>query len=505
MANSRRSVKKNYVDEAPLAPRNHNQPPEVILPNNDWEPRQDQLPLWTYLEKGGKRAVEIAHRRWGKDDIALHWTAVAANDVGYEGCLGRVGNYWHMLPKAAQARKAIWDAINPATGKRRIDEAFPKAIRRKTNESEMKIEFKCGSIWQVVGSDNYDMLVGSPPVGIVFSEWALAKPAAWAMLRPILDQNGGWALFITTPRGRNHAQKSLALAKSKKSWYGEVVTAYQTKVFTREQLKEIEAELKTEYGEEDGEAMFGQEYLCSFDAQLLGAYYAKSLAKAEREGRVLPFIAHDPSYPVQTAWDLGLSDDTAIWFFQVIGREVRILAYYANRGKLLDHYAKVLDTYAETMGWRYWFKDPREAFHWVPWDARPKTLASKGKSLLEIMWQDHQVRLRVAKELSVQDGIQATRKMLDRSYFSSQLCEKGIEAVRSYQREWDEDRQMFKGTPLHNWASHGSDALRIMGVSYAPVPGTPSKTKPKPVDVNQKTFAELVAQSKSMQQGDYID
>ena len=475
-----------------------------MLPYNNWEPRKDQMPLWSYFEHGGKRAVMIAHRRWGKDDVALHWTAVSANDVGYEGCLGRIGNYWHMLPKAAQARKAIWEAVNPLTGKRRIDEAFPKELRLKTLDREMMIKFKCGSTWQVVGSDNYDMLVGSPPIGIVFSEWALAKSQAWAMLRPILDQNGGWALFITTPRGNNHAKKSYDLARKEEDWFGQLITAQQTQVFTQKQLDKVLRELKEEYGEEDGEALFEQEYLCSFDAQLLGAYYAKSLAKAEREGRILPFIAHDPNYPVQTAWDLGLSDDTAIWFFQVIGREVRILGYYANHGKLLDHYCEVLNVYAETMGWRYWFDDPREAYHWVPWDARPKTLASKGKSLLEMAWEDHHVRLRVAKQLSIQDGIQATRKMLDRSYFSEKLTSKGIECLKNYVREYDEDRQMYKSTPFHNWASHGADAARIMGSAYAAVPGKPDKTRAPARAINEKTFDELVRATQNSMMDDRI-
>lgn len=478
---------------------------DIELPANGWSPRSDQLPLWRYLQAGGKRAVEVAHRRWGKDDVALHWTAVAANDVNEEGCLGRIGNYWHMLPKAAQARKAIWEAVNPRTGKRRIDEAFPERLRARTNNQEMMIKFKCGSTWQVVGSDNYDMLVGSPPVGIVFSEWALAKAGAWAMLRPILDENGGWAIFITTPRGRNHAMKSLALARKEDDWFGEIVDAKKSGVFSAKALIKILRELQEEWGEEDGQALYDQEYMCSFDAQLLGAYYAKVISAAEAQGRVRPFIKHDPDYPVQTAWDLGLSDDTAIWFFQVIGREVRILGYYANRGHLIDYYAKVLETYQNTMGWRYWFNDPREAYHWVPWDARPKTLASKGKSLLEIAWEDHELRFRVAKQLSVQDGIQATRKMLEKAFISEKLCTKGLECLRNYVREYDEDRQMFKNTPLHNWASHGADGLRIMGTAYAHVPGRRGPQRPAVKGANEMTFNELVAKTQNTYKDDYID
>lgn len=232
----------------------------VTIPNN-WRPRPYQQKLWAYLERGGKRAYEIAHRRWGKDDVCLHWAAVSA--------LQRVGNYWHMLPEAAQARKAIWDAINPHTGKRRIDEAFPPSIRKRTVDNEMKIEFVNGSIWQVLGSDNYNSYVGSPPVGVVLSEWALADPAAWAYLMPILEENGGWALFITTPRGRNHAEAFYKMARQTPDWFCEKQPASNTGVFSSEQLDRIRSELTAQYGVDEGESKYEQEYECSFDAALV--------------------------------------------------------------------------------------------------------------------------------------------------------------------------------------------------------------------------------------------
>src|ERR1035437_4163215 len=141
--------------------------PTIQLPNN-WVARPDQVPLWQFLKNGGTRAVEVAHRRWGKDDVALHFTA-RQHKV-------RVGNYWHMLPQFNQCRKAIWEAVNPRTGKKRIDEAFPEAIRTTIRNTDMYIEFIGGSSWQLVGSDNFNALVGSPPVGIVFSEYALSDP-----------------------------------------------------------------------------------------------------------------------------------------------------------------------------------------------------------------------------------------------------------------------------------------------------------------------------------------
>ena len=185
--------------------------PSVPLPHG-WVPRYYQQPLWDYLDNDGRRAIMIAHRRWGKDDVLLHWTCVAAHQ--------RVANYWHCLPQYEQARKAIWEAINPHSGKRRIDEVFPLFLRSRTDNSSMTIELNCGSIWKVVGSDDPNSLVGAPPAGIVFSEWAISNPSAWGYLAPILDENDGWAVFITTPRGRNHAYDMWRMAnRSGSDWF----------------------------------------------------------------------------------------------------------------------------------------------------------------------------------------------------------------------------------------------------------------------------------------------
>jgi hypothetical protein len=214
------------------------------------------------MERGGKRGVEVAHRRWGKDDVCLHWSAVAQSQ--------QPGTYWHMLPEAAQARKAVWDAINPHTGKRRIDEAFPLEIRESTKDQEMFIRTKFNTTWQVVGSDNFNSLVGSPPVGVVFSEWAIARPEAWAYLRPILAENGGWALFIYTPRGNNHGKSTYDMSVESPEWFSEISTAHDTTVFTPEQLENERREMVKQYGASRGEALFRQEYLCSFDEAFTG-------------------------------------------------------------------------------------------------------------------------------------------------------------------------------------------------------------------------------------------
>jgi phage terminase large subunit len=283
---------------------------EIELPANGWEPRPKQQSVWKALESGIKRAVLVWHRRYGKDDVALHWTACAA--------MQRVGTYWHLLPQANQSRKAIWDAVNPRTGRRRIDDAFPKELRETTREQDMLIRFKNGSTWQVVGSDNYNALVGSPPVGVVFSEYALADPNSWAFLRPILAENGGWVMFISTPRGRNHLQRLYQYAKDSPEWFAEILTVKDTGAISPERMEQERRELAAERGDDEADNIINQEYFCSFDAAIPGSYYGKAMAKAEAEGRIGE-VPYDPRYQVQTWWDLGVGDPTAIWFVQEIG------------------------------------------------------------------------------------------------------------------------------------------------------------------------------------------
>lgn len=253
--------------------------PEITLPNN-WDPRPYQMPCWEYLERGGKRAVVRAHRRWGKDDICLHWTAVAM--------MRRPGTYWHCLPEYAQARKAIWQQVNPHTGKRRIDEAFPPAIRRRINDQEMRIEFINGSTWQLVGSDSYDSLVGSSPAGIVFSEYALAKPESWDFFRPMLAENGGWALFVSTVRGRNHFYQIGEYAKTRDDWYFVDSTVDATSVFSKETLDRELSELIAAWGDEIGLAKYRQEYYNDPDvgtfASFIGSHLVARGASYQAEG-----------------------------------------------------------------------------------------------------------------------------------------------------------------------------------------------------------------------------
>lgn len=376
----------------------------------------------------------------------MHHSCVAAHQ--------RRGNYWHMLPEYAQARKAVWDAVNPHTGRRRIDDVFPHELREATRDHEMLIKLKCGSVWQLVGSDNFNSLMGSPPVGVTFSEYALSNPSAWGYIRPILLENNGWAGFNTTPRGHNHAESLYKLAQQEEGWFAEKLTAHDTGVFTQEQLERERRELIADYGEEYGNALFRQEYECSFDAAILGSIWGDLIEKAETEGRIRS-LEVETDLPVYTAWDLGYDDDTAIWFYQVIGKEIRFIDYYAASGKDIAHYASEL----RNRGYRY-------AMHYLPHDARPKLLVSGGRSILDQLIEQGAKPAYIVPNIGVQDGIQAARKMMPRCWFDAVKCAPGLNALRQYQREYDEPRKMFKDKPRHDWTSHAADAFRMAAVTW---------------------------------------
>jgi hypothetical protein len=430
-------------------------PKTLRLPN--WEPRLYQLPLLEYLQAGGTRADVVAHRRWGMDEVALNWAAAAAAQ--------RPGVYWHLLPEAAQGRKAIWDAVNPHTGKKRIDEAFPRHMRARRHQSEMKLELANGSVWQVAGSDNYNSLVGSPPAGVVFSEWALAKPDAWTYIRPILAENGGWALFLWTPRGRGHATRAFEARSRDPEWFTLKSPATETDVFTPEQLARERAELIAETGSvEEGAARFASEYLVDFDAAAPGAYYASLLGEAERDGRI-GRVPYDPALKVETAWDLGIDDYTAIWFFQQAGREVRVIDYFETRGEGLQ--AVVRQAIA---GRPYVFGN-----HHLPHDVMVRELGAAGRSRYETLGSLGVGPIAVGAAMDPEERINAARLMIPLCWFDGERCAGGLERLRLYRKRWNRTTHSYGG-PLHDDASHAADAFGEFAANRA---GGPAAPKPR--------------------------
>ncbi len=420
--------------------------PSISIPH-EWAPRPHQIGLFKAYDAGTKRFCVVWHRRAGKDSTVLNLSAKAM--------LERVGTYWHLFPYQTQARKAIWNGID-SQGRKILDQVFPQEIRKRTSSQEMLIELVNGSTWQLAGSDNYDSLVGSNPVGVVFSEWSLCDPNAWAYIRPILAENDGWASFIYTPRGKNHGYSLYNMARKSDDWYCENLTVNDTKredgspVITHQIIDQERAE-----GME--EALIQQEFYGSFESQIAGAYYADQISAAKDQGRIgrLPV---EPSLPVHTAWDLGIADAMSIWLFQSVGKEIRLVHYYEATGKGMEHYIQYLNQWANTNGVGL-------GTHLAPHDIEVRELTS-GRSRKDVARQMGIAFRTVQRPRVKAEGIQAVRRMFPRFWIDDERAEQGYNCVASYRREWDEKAGRFRDNPVHDWASHGADALQTLALGW---------------------------------------
>ena len=405
---------------------------EIQVPDN-WRPRDYQLDLWKYLENGGKRAVAVWHRRAGKDLLSVNWCVTAA--------LKRKGLYWHLLPTYNQGRKIVWDGMT--RDGRSFLEHFPKELWANVNNTDMRLELKNGSIYQVVGTDNVDRLVGSNPVGVVFSEYSLQDPRAWDLVRPILAENGGWAVFIYTARGRNHGYDLFNMANRNERWFCQRLSIDDTSVLTQEAIEE-----EREAGMP--EELIQQEFYCSFDAPLVGSYYGSLMAKALAEERIKN-VPYEPRLEVHTSWDLGMGDSTAIIWFQQFGNEYRIIDYYENQGEGIPHYVKVVRD-----------KDYVYGRHIAPHDIKVREMGT-GKSRFEVA-RDLGLRFDICPNIQIDDGIEAARSIIPRCYFDEKKCSILVEALRQYRKDYDEKNKVYKNRPLHDWSSHGADAFRYLAL-----------------------------------------
>lgn len=425
----------------------------IQLPHN-FKPRSYQLPLLKAMDGGYKRAVCIWHRRAGKDKCLCNYVAKCMME--------RVGAYYYLFPTYNQGRKILWEGMDRDGFK--FTDHFPKQIRYRTDNTNMQIQFvhpskreedgspSPGSIFQIIGTDKIDSIVGTNPIGAVFSEYALQDPAAWDFIRPILAENGGWAIFNYTPRGHNHGKTLWDMAnKNPDVWFTQKLTVDDTHAISQEI---IEAE-KTEMLEQTGnDGLFMQEYYVSFDAPVQGAYYGAQMMKAEKDGRISN-VPWEPQLPVDTYWDLGMDDSMTIWFVQSTGKEIRLIDYLENSGEGLQFYAKELSQKPYTYN-----------KHYAPPDIEVRELGT-GVSRRDTA-KKLGLPFQVVKNIGLQDGIDAARNLIPRCWFDKTKCERGINALNSYEKEWDEKNKVYKNHPLHNWASHGSDAFRYLAVGYRP-------------------------------------
>lgn len=421
---------------------------EITIPNN-YTPRDYQQPTFEYFHNGGDRGVDIWPRRAGKDTTALHLMATMM--------MSRVGNYWHLFPMQNQARKAIWKGINKE-GKKILEEVFPLPLRKRTSEQEMIIELWNGSTYQLCGSDRYDSLVGSNPVGVTFSEYPLTDPAAWAYIRPILAENDGWAYFIYTPRGRNHGYKLYQQAMKNDRWHVSKLTV--------DDINHISAENMADEREEMDDEEFKQEYYTDFDAVVRGAVYASQIRKMREEDRIGAY-PYDPSQPVKAILDLGFNDSTAILYVQTIKGQNRIIDCYENNGEQVNHYAKELRDKPYTY---------TEKPLILPHDATQNKLGMPtpvNKQFEELGFKNE-----VLPMGRIVDGINETRNFLATCVINEASCGRLIECLEHYHYKWNDKLQILSKEPEHDWSSHMADAMRYVGVGYtAPVKNNRTRGK----------------------------
>ena len=412
-----------------------------------FEPRKYQLPFLDAMDSGYTRAVLIWHRRSGKDKTCFNFMVKKA--------LERVGIYYYLFPSYQQAKKALWEAVDKE-GFKMLDH-IPKALIKNINNTEMKIELFNGSLIRLVGVENVDSIVGTNPIGCIFSEYSLQNPKAWDFIRPILAENDGWAVFNFTPRGKqNHGFELYEFAKHDSRWFTSILTVEDTNVLSQEKIDEEKREMFAKYGDD---SLFMQEYYCSFEVAVEGSYYSNQIQQAVDENRIT-IVPYEQSCVVDTWWDLGYGDSMAIWFTQTIGNQIRIIDYYENNSEGFPFYANILNQKHYTYG-----------VHHAPHDIAVHELGS-GKSRLEVA-QSLGIYFQTVTNISVDDGINAVRMIFNKCWFDEEKTRVGLNALRSYHKEYSEKNKEYKSTPLHDWSSHASDAFRYFAVGHRKVDISP--------------------------------
>lgn len=417
---------------------------KIQIPAAGWRPSPHQMPIWADMERKVSNILLVAHRRWGKDELGLSDCAARAAE--------EPANYFYCLPEQEHARRALWSSINPKTGRRRMDEHFPSGFRiGNLKEQEMAIDVNSTrglrSRVQFLGSDNFDAIVGGSPKGVYFSEWAIADPQALAMLRPIVEENGGFFRFLTTPRGKNnHVYRQMIEQHGKEGWAVHYQTAHDTNVFSPQRLEVLRQELVDLYGAEIGASLFNQEYLCTFEEVVPGSFYGDLINMLEKSGQIAGFLPI-LSEPVYATLDIGYSDAMAIWYAQISkDGSITLVAYDEFRKKSIPDLIKILKEYP----WNYGgILLPHDAVqHEVTSGETVETLLTKAGFLCYTKPQTDEA-----------PQIESVRQILPRCNFHEKRCERGITCLRSYHNKYKEKLGVWTPNAVHDWSSHGAKSF----------------------------------------------
>jgi phage terminase large subunit len=426
----------------------------------DYAPRRAFLPFHNRTQRW---ACLVAHRRAGK-------TVAAINDLirAALNCKSKFPLFAYIAPFRVQAKSVAWTYLKQ----------FAAPITQSVNEAELTVTLVNGAVIRLFGADNADAIRGLGFDGVVADEFGDWKPSVFPLVvRPALSDKQGWFVAMGTPKQRNSFYDIYVRAQKSPEWFCMSLPADKSGLLPPTELDAARAQLT--------EDQFAQEYLCSFDAAIVGAYYGVEMRMAMDQNRIKK-LQYNPDFPVYTAWDLGYRDDTAIWFYQVARGEVHVLDFHASSGSTIRDLANVVLS-----------KPYKYGKHHLPHDARAKTLASGGKSVIEQMAEFLGIsNLAIVPDLSVQDGIQAVRMMLHRCWFDADKCQDGLEALRQYQREYDEDKKAFRERPVHNFCSHPADAFRMLAIAWREEPQASRPLEPKALIVgpqNEVTLNEMWA------------
>lgn len=401
---------------------------------NLFKPRPYQREIFEAIDKGYKKIIAVWPRRAGKD--------ITAWNIAITQCIKRICLVQYVLPTFGQARRAIFDAIS-SDGIRFLDYIPPQLVD-KVNVSEQKIVFKNGSVLQCLGGDVHDTSIrGTNPYLVVLSEYAYMDGAVYDTVRPILAANGGTIIFLSTPYGKNHFWQMIQAVELLDDWKVIKRTTSEIKHIPQHILDQERAQMSPE--------LYAQEYDISFERGVSGSVFGTCLDDIKKKGQVTS-VSWDPPLLVYVAIDIGVNDPTTMVFFQVVGDGtiIRVIDCYSNRNVGLDHYAKILQS-----------KPYRYGKYFAPadlmvreWGGGAITRYEKAKQL--------DINFTILEQLSLEDSIENVMANFPKIWIDANNCKSLINALENYYKEWDEQKQIYKPKPVHNWSSHYVDAFRYM-------------------------------------------